>query len=71
MLARRKELDEFSLHPVGGAITNVGANPVVLNRIGQSRFFLKLLTVLSYFTHKINIEIFHSAVYKKLMYYPN
>ena len=37
VLARREELDKELLHPVGGAITNVGANPVSHNRISQSR----------------------------------
>ena len=37
VLARREKLDKELLHPVGGAITNVGANPVSHNRISQSR----------------------------------
>ena len=37
VLARREELDKEMLHPVGGAITNVGANPVSYDRISQFR----------------------------------
>ena len=37
VLARRDLLDKDMLHPVGGANTNVGANPVSIDRISQSR----------------------------------
>ena len=44
VLARREKLDEEMLHPVGGAITNVGSNPSSSDRISQFRIS-KLLTV--------------------------